>query len=148
VLDGDQVVYVAQAPSRHSMRMFTEVGRRVDAHCTAVGKAILAQLPDDTVEQVLARAKMSPQTERSITTVDAMRTELNVIRDQGYAVDDGEQEIGVRCLAVAVPGTPSNAAISISGPETRMGMIAVDEVVPLLTKAAKVLAREMDATRG
>jgi IclR family acetate operon transcriptional repressor len=148
VLDGDQVVYVAQAPSRHSMRMFTEVGRRVDVHCTAVGKAILAQLPEETVEQVLARATMKPQTERSITTVDAMRTELGVIRDQGYAVDDGEQEIGVRCLAVAVPGSPSNAAISISGPETRMGLIAVDEVVPLLTRAAKVLAREMDSTRG
>ena len=148
VLDGDQVVYVAQAPSRHSMRMFTEVGRRVDVHCTAVGKAILAQLPDETVAQVLARAKMKPQTERSITTVDAMRTELKTIREQGYAVDDGEQEIGVRCLAVAVPGSPSNAAISISGPETRMGLIAVDEVVPLLTKAAKVLAREMDASRG
>ena len=148
VLDGDQVVYVAQAPSRHSMRMFTEVGRRVDVHCTAVGKAILAQLPEETVEQVLARAQMKPQTERSITTVDAMRTELGVIRDQGYAVDDGEQEIGVRCLAVAVPGSPSNAAISISGPETRMGLIAVDEVVPLLTRAAKVLAREMDSTKG
>lgn len=148
VLDGDQVVYVAQAPSRHSMRMFTEVGRRVDVHCTAVGKAILAQLPDETVAQVLARAKMKPQTERSITTVDAMRTELKTIREQGYAVDDGEQEIGVRCLAVAVPGSPSNAAISISGPETRMGLITVDEVVPLLTKAAKVLAREMDASRG
>jgi IclR family acetate operon transcriptional repressor len=130
------------------MRMFTEVGRRVDVHCTAVGKAILAQLPEETVEQVLARATMKPQTERSITTVDAMRTELGVIRDQGYAVDDGEQEIGVRCLAVAVPGSPSNAAISISGPETRMGLIAVDEVVPLLTRAAKVLAREMDSTRG
>ncbi|MFC0435281.1 IclR family transcriptional regulator [Kutzneria buriramensis] len=148
VLDGDQVVYVAQAPSRHSMRMFTEVGRRVDAHCTAVGKAILAQLPDDTVAQVLARAQMKPQTERSITTVDAMRTELTSIREQGYAVDDGEQEIGVRCLAVAVPGSPSNAAISISGPETRMSMIAVDEVVPLLIKAAKVLAREMDSPHG
>lgn len=148
VLDGDQVVYVAQAPSRHSMRMFTEVGRRVDVHCTAVGKAILAQLPEETVEQVLARAQMKPQTERSITTVDAMRTELGVIREQGYAVDDGEQEIGVRCLAVAVPGSPSNAAISISGPETRMGLIAVNEVVPLLTRAAKVLAREMDSTKG
>ena len=148
VLDGDQVVYVAQAPSRHSMRMFTEVGRRVDVHCTAVGKAILAELPGDAVEQLLARAKMKPQTERSITTPEAMLAELDQIRTQGYAVDDGEQEIGVRCLAVAVPGKPSSAAISISGPETRMSMIAVDEVVPLLRRAAQVLAREFDSVKS
>jgi IclR family transcriptional regulator, acetate operon repressor len=145
VLDGDQVVYVAQAPSRHSMRMFTEVGRRVDVHCTAVGKAILAELPTESVDQLLARVTMKPRTERSITTPDAMRAELDQIREQGYAVDDGEQELGVRCLAVAVPGKPASAAISISGPETRMSLIAVDEIVPLLRRAAQVLAREFDS---
>ncbi|AHH97859.1 allantoin degradation transcriptional regulator AllR [Kutzneria viridogrisea] len=144
VLDGDQVVYVAQAPSRHSMRMFTEVGRRVDAHCTAVGKAVLAQLPEEAVGQVLARATMRPQTDRSITTVAAMRAELDTIRARGYAVDDGEQEVGVRCLAVAVPGAHANAAISISGPEARMGLISVDEVVPLLHRVAQSLAHELD----
>lgn len=145
VLDGDQVVYVAQAPSRHSMRMFTEVGRRVDAHCTAVGKAVLAQLPDETVDQVLARAKMRPQTERSITSVEAMRAELATIREQGYAVDDGEQEVGVRCLAVAVPGAPANTAISISGPEARMSLISVDEVLPLLRRVAQAVAKDLDS---
>src|SRR3990170_4336645 len=49
MLDGDQIVYVAQVPSRHSMRMFTEVGRRVWPHCTAVGKALLASMPPRTV---------------------------------------------------------------------------------------------------
>src|SRR5437763_3480918 len=53
VLDGEQIVYVAQSPSQHSMRMFTEVGRRVDAHATAVGKAMMANLPDETVTQML-----------------------------------------------------------------------------------------------
>jgi IclR family transcriptional regulator, acetate operon repressor len=147
VLDGDQVVYVAQAPSRHSMRTFTEVGRRIDAHCTAVGKAMLAQLPDETVNQVLARAEMRPQTERSITSVEAMRVELAVIREQGYAVDDGEQEIGVRCLAVAVPGAPGNAAISISGPAARMSLISVDEVLPLLRRVAQAVAKDLDSQR-
>ena len=102
VLDGDQVVYVSQVPSQHSMRMFTEVGRRVDAHATAVGKAVMANLSDDAVAQMLNRTGMRPQTERTISTVAAMQDELTRVRNQGYAVDDGEQEVGVRCYAVAV----------------------------------------------
>jgi IclR family acetate operon transcriptional repressor len=148
VLDGDQVVYVAQAPSPHAMRMFTEVGRRVDAHATAVGKAVLATLPEDTATQLLHRAGMRPSTERTITTIPAMSEELARIRRLGYALDDGEQEVGVRCYAVAVPDAPAGAAISISGPESRMTRIAPDEVVPLMRRLANALARELSATTG
>ena len=128
VLDGDQVVYVSQVPSQHSMRMFTEVGRRVDAHATAVGKAVMANLSDDAVAQMLNRTGMRPQTERTISTVAAMQDELTRVRNQGYAVDDGEQEVGVRCYAVAVPGAPAGAAISISGPEGRMARLSPDAI--------------------
>ena len=62
ILEGDEVVYVAQVPSRHSMRMFTEVGRRVQPHCTGVGKALLSQLPDERVKEILARTGMEPHT--------------------------------------------------------------------------------------
>ena len=146
VLDGEQIVYVAQVPSQHSMRMFTEVGRRVDAHATAVGKAMMANLPDETVTQMLTRAGMRPQTERTITTIPAMHEELARIRKLGYALDDGEQEVGVRCYAVAVPGAPAGAAISISGPEGRMTRVSVDEVVPLMQRLARELAAELDVT--
>ncbi|GAA4860410.1 MULTISPECIES: IclR family transcriptional regulator [Saccharopolyspora] len=143
VLDGEQIVYVAQVPSRHQMRMFTEVGRRVDAHATAVGKAMMANLPADSVAQLLTRAGMRPETERTITTVEGMQQELGRIREQGYAVDDGEQEVGVRCYAVAVPGAPAGAAISISGPEGRMTRITTDDVIPLMQRLAKELAAEI-----
>ena len=132
VLDGDQVVYVAQVPSQHSMRMFTEVGRRVDAHATAVGKAVLADLATDGVAQLLERSGMRAQTERTITSVSAMQDELARIREQGYAVDDGEREVGVRCYAVALPSAPAGAAISISGPEGRMTRMSTATLVPLM----------------
>src|SRR5690625_4479197 len=143
VLDGAQIVYVAQVPSQHSMRMFTEVGRRVDAHATAVGKAVLAHLADDVVEPLLARSAMHPQTERTITSVEAMREELAMIRRDGYAVDDGEQEVGVRCYAVALPSAPAGAAISISGPEGRMARITTEELVPLMRRLASELSTEL-----
>lgn len=146
VLDGAQIVYVAQVPSPHSMRMFTEVGRRVDAHATAVGKAVMATMPADEVTQLLSRTAMNPQTERTITDVEAMQEELGRIRKQGYAIDDGEQEVGVRCYAVAVPGAPAGAGISISGPEGRMTRIATDEIIPLMQRLARDLSTELSAT--
>lgn len=148
VLDGEQIVYVAQVPSQHSMRMFTEVGRRVDAHATAVGKAVLAHLPEEAVTQMLTRAGMRPQTERTINSIDSMHEELARIRQLGYALDDGEQEVGVRCYAVAVPGAPASTALSISGPESRMTRLSVNEVVPLMQRLARDLSAELSVSTG
>ena len=70
VLDHDAVMYIGQVPSRHTMRMFTEPGRRVPAHCTGVGKALLSQLPDDAVRELLARTGMPAATPNTITDPD------------------------------------------------------------------------------
>ena len=140
VLDGDMVVYVAQAPSsRHTFRMFTEVGRRLFTHCTGVGKAVLAQLPEPDVRAIVATAGMPAPTDHTIVDVDELTAELARVRAQGFAVDDGEQEPGVRCVAVPVPATP-RTAISISGPASRLTPEAVPQVVPLLTATADALA--------
>ncbi|NUU21870.1 MAG: IclR family transcriptional regulator, partial [Streptomycetaceae bacterium] len=120
MLDGDEVVYVAQVPSRHAMRMFTEVGRRVLPHCTAVGKVLLARLPRDDVRALLARTGMPRHTDNTLTDPEAFLAQLPAIARQGWAVDDGEQEIGVRCLAAAVPHGSATAAVSVSGPAVRV----------------------------
>jgi IclR family acetate operon transcriptional repressor len=140
LLDGDEVVYVAQVPSRHSMRMFTEVGRRVLPHSTGVGKALLANVPPEEVRALLSRTGMPAATERTIVDPDAFLAELERIRDQGYAVDDNEQEIGVRCLAVTVPDSPTAAAISISGPAGRVTEAATGKIVPVLQGVARQLS--------
>src|SRR5436190_160172 len=122
MLDGDHAVYVAQVASRrHSVRMFTEVGRRVLPHSTAAGKVLLAFRPRPAVEALLDRTGLPARTPR--TTVDRGRflAELDAVARQGYAVDDGEEEIGVRCLAVPVFGVgDSVAAVSVSAPEGRL----------------------------
>ncbi|HEX7658709.1 MAG TPA: IclR family transcriptional regulator [Pseudonocardiaceae bacterium] len=146
ILDGLQVVYVAQVPSPHPMRMFTEVGRRVDVHCTAVGKAILTQFPAEDVDHLLANLDMRPQTERTITDPDTFRAELHTTAARGYAVDDGEQEIGVRCVAVAVPHAPTGTAISISGPDARMSALDPVTVVPLMREIAQILSGQLSAS--
>ncbi|WP_335979642.1 MULTISPECIES: IclR family transcriptional regulator [Streptomycetaceae] len=140
LLDGDEAVYVAQVPSRHSMRMFTEVGRRVLPHSTGVGKALLAQLPDEQVRALLGRTGMPAATEHTLTDPDVFLTALERVRAQGYAVDDNEQEAGVRCLAVSVPGAPTATAISISGPAGRVTEAATAAIVPVLRDVAGKLA--------
>ncbi|WP_344533841.1 IclR family transcriptional regulator [Streptomyces albiaxialis] len=140
LLDGDEVVYVAQVPSRHSMRMFTEVGRRVLPHSTGVGKALLAHTPDEQVRALLARTGMPAATEKTITTPEGFLDALAQVRAQGYATDDNEQEVGVRCIAVSVPDSPTSAAISISGPAGRVTDTATDKFVPLLQEIAADLS--------
>ena len=148
MLDGDRVVYVAQVPSRHSMRMFTEVGRRVHLHCTGVGKVLLAQLPPETARELLVQGGMPARTELTVTDPDELLRQLPTIADQGYAVDDGEQETGVRCVAVPVPGGSAAGAISVSGPAGRLGLDAVSRAVPLLQSAAAALATELGRDGG
>ncbi|MGC0272780.1 IclR family transcriptional regulator [Pseudactinotalea sp. Z1739] len=147
MLDQDMVVYVAQAASRHSMRMFTEVGRRVHAHSTGVGKAVLAELPDAAVLRILERAGMPPATEHTITGPEEFLTELGTIRSRGYAIDDGEQEVGVRCVAMAVPEAPTPTAVSVSGPAARLDLAGLEALLPALRRTAGVLAG-LYATEG
>ena len=143
VLDGNMIVYVAQVPSLHSMRMFTEVGRRAHTHDTGVGKAILAQLPDDTVRGIVTRAGMPTPTEHSIGDVDELLAELDRIRERGYAIDDQEQEIGVRCFSMAVPDAPTPTAVSVSGPISRVDEAFGERAVPMLRKAAEAISAEL-----
>jgi IclR family acetate operon transcriptional repressor len=149
LLDGDQVVYVAQAPSHHSMRTFTEVGRRVLPHCTGVGKALLAQLDPAEARAIVLRTGMPAQTPRTITDPDRLLRELARVRRRGYATDTGEQEVGVLCIAVPVLDAPARTAISISGPEARLTQPMVDRAVPILQDVARRLSAELsydDAT--
>ena len=136
LLDGQQVVYVAQVPSRHAMRMFTEVGKRVLPHCTAVGKALLLETPPDEVRLLLRRNGMPRRTDATITDPDVYVQQLAAAARDGFALDDGEQEIGVRCVAVPLRDAPVRLALSISGPAARMTPELVQRAVPLLQQVA------------
>lgn len=120
VLQGDDVVYVAQVPSPHTLRMFAEVGGHVPPHSTAVGKVLLAAMPRDRALGVLHRTGLPARTSATITDLATFAAELDLVADQGWAADEGEQEAGVRCVAVPVGGPgPTLAAMSLSGPSER-----------------------------
>src|SRR6478735_2789567 len=143
MLDGDRVAYVAQVPGRHSMRMFTEVGRRVEPHCTAVGKALLAAASDEQVRALLRRTGLTRHTTHTVTDPDEFLAQLDRVRESGYAMDEGEQEVGVRCIAVKVPESTLPLAISVSGPAPRMTDDLVADAFPVLRAAAASFAADL-----
>ena len=144
VLDSDMVIYVAQVPSLHSMRMFTEVGRRGYMHATGMGKAILAQLDDEAVRGIVTRTGMPTPTPKSIGDIESLLADLKLIRERGYSIDEEEQEMGVRCFAMAIPNAPTPAAISVSGPVSRVDQSFADQAVPMLREAAQAISDELN----
>ena len=144
VLEDDHVIYVAQAPGRHRMRMFTEVGRRVLPHSTAVGKVLLAWRSEDHVRSVVERLGLPGRTARTVTTLAGFTAELAAVRERGWAVDDEEEELGVRCLAVPVgPGPEALAAVSVSAPASRLDH-GQPMVVEALRRTAEAMSRALD----
>jgi IclR family acetate operon transcriptional repressor len=146
VLTEDHAEYVAQVPSPHAMRMFTEVGRRVNLHSTGVGKAILSTLDEKEVGAIVRRVGLPPQTANTITTEQSLNAALDRIKTRGYALDEEEQELGVRCVAVPLPGNAlSPMAVSVSGPLARVTDQFVERAVPLLHMVAKQLSDDIAA---
>lgn len=143
VLDGDMMVYAAQVPSEHSMRMFTEVGRRVHLSATGVGKAVLPSLEETRVAQIVHSTGMPQLTEKSITDFGELKAELERIRERGYAIDEEEQELGVRCFAVNIDGSPTPMAVSVSGPTSRLDAKFAERAVPMLQAVARDISTDL-----
>ena len=134
--------YVAQAPGRHTMRTFTEVGNRVALHCTGVGKALLAVVPPAQASRLIGAAPLVALTAGTITDPAALHAEIALTRTRGYALDEGEMETGVRCVAVGLPGT-APMAISVSGPAARMTDDLITAAVSALRTAADQLQHQL-----
>lgn len=144
VLEGDDVVYVAQVPSPQALRMFTEVGRHVRPHSTAVGKVLLASLPVERALAILRRTGLPRSTEHTITDIDAFARELELAQERGWAVDEGEQEVGVRCVAVPIgDGRQVVAAISLSGPAYRFAGSREPGLVERMRQIARTFAGDI-----
>src|SRR5215472_11051469 len=144
VLDDGEAVYIDQAQSSRILRMFTQVGNRMPVHSTGSGKALLAHLPQDVVDGILRRFGMPARTSKTITDPTTFRQELAKTRERGYAIDDEEQEEGVRCLAAPVRDASGQvvASLSVSGPVTRLNDQQMEAVIPeLLDCGAKLSAK-------
>lgn len=144
VLDAGEVLYLEKIEPSRSVRMACRVGKRNPAHCTAVGKAMLARLPEREVDDILRRHGLQRLTPHTITTPAELKAELQAIRERGYSVDNEEVEEGVRCVAVAVldHGGRPVAAISVSAPAFRLPMEKIPAVAASVCRAGQELSHE------
>ncbi len=144
-VDGEAVC-MAQVECRQMMRAIARPGGRVLMHCSGVGKAILAALEPEEVHAVLRRHGLPRLTERTIDTPRRLEAALAEIRDRGWALDDEEHAIGLRCVAAAIRDENARpvGAVSVSGPSVRIPDTRLVE----LAAAVRHTARELTLAIG
>ncbi len=145
VADG-QVVYIDRVESQWPLGLRFEAGSRVPLHCTAIGKLMLSQMPEEMLESHLAGGGLARYTTGTITDAKRLRAELARIRRQGYSIDNQEFMSGVVCLAVPVAGPRDGrvcAGLAISAAQARVTLAGVKRYLPDLREAAGRIAREL-----
>lgn len=143
MLDGNRVIYLEIVESHRAMRLAAHRGDREPVHSTALGKAIAAHLPEERVRAILAAAGMPRVTRRTITDPQPYLWELAQVRTRGYALDDGENEIDGRCVAVPVVGGNLAAAISLSAPASRFPLSQAEETAEMLREIVSAAVGEL-----
>jgi len=150
ILDGYHGIYTVQAQSMRLMRLFAEIGNQLPLHATGCGKILLAFQPEHVFAFVVEQIGLPAFTSTTITEAERLRLELAHIRSRGYAIDNEEQEDGVRCLAVPVFGTDEQvqAAISISGPSSRLQEQRMLQLVPQLKRISAAITATLASTQN
>ncbi|WP_344216674.1 IclR family transcriptional regulator [Kribbella sancticallisti] len=144
ILDGSSIIYLDLVESKRGVRMAAKGGDRDPIHSTALGKAIAAFLTEAEVLAALEHSGMPAVTPQTITTVPGYLKELAKVRRLGYAVDDAENEVDGRCVAVPIQGTLLPAALSVSAPASRLPVQDIERVASRLREAATEIARYRD----
>lgn len=138
VADGDQGVYIQKVDAPGLIKIDTYVGRRMDLHCTGVGKIILAYGPVEVLERILAKHVYIRHTRNTITSPRLLQREVAKVRKLGYAIDDEEEELAVRCVAVPVlhPTRRFAAALSVTGTTEQIPLSGIEALAERLKQAA------------
>lgn len=148
LLDGTRVAYLETVESKASIRNAPRQGEREVIHATALGKVLAAGMDPAIVESILKQEGMPSRTEHTIVSINDFMAELDRVREQGYAVDDEENEVGGRCVAIAVPNTSLPVAVSLSAPTSRLSREAVAGVAEIMTRVIARAAAFADSAVG
>lgn len=143
VLDGADVVYVARVEARRVFSSRIDIGTRLPAHCTALGRVLLGGLEPEALEAWMARYPLSPWTERTVVDPALFRQRIQEARRQRHAIIDGETELGSRSIAVPVPDLTGRtvAALNIGASAARVSLAQMRrEMLPALRAAAERIA--------
>jgi IclR family KDG regulon transcriptional repressor len=144
-LMGNEIMDIAKIESPRSVRIHARIGSLIPAHCTATGKAILAYLPENKIQALYSAAALSTCTENSVRDLDTLIKNLAVIRGQGYAVEENEYEIGMKCIAAPIFSEDNEviAAIGIAGLTFRIDERNTSEIVKAVVEQALTVSTSL-----
>ncbi len=145
VLSDIEIVYVNKVDSPRTLGVMSKIGQRGPLHCTALGKTLLAYQPEGEQAKIIQKIRMTPFTSRTITSKQKLMKELRIIRKQGYALDRREIEEDVECIGSPIQNHLGNviAAISISGPQIKIGTPRERQFIHAVVKAAALISSKM-----
>lgn len=146
-MDDTEAVYIYKEEShQNSVRMVSRVGSRIPLYCSGVGKAIAADMKDAQIEALWKKSKIQALTPYTITDYARFFEKIKQIRKNGYALDDEENELGVRCIAVSIPDYKNRPkyAFSISAPAVRMPDERIRELSSLVLKIKEEICQNME----
>jgi IclR family transcriptional regulator, acetate operon repressor len=143
--DQGSAVYVAQIECREMMRSFARLGARVPMHCSGVGKALLAAMDETAFAQFAHKRSLAPATARSLKTLAALRADIERTKLRGYALDDEEHAVGLRCVAAAIYDEQGRAvsAVSLSGPKARIADARLAKLGDMVAATAARITAEI-----
>lgn len=142
VIEGDEVVYVSKVDAPRPYRMNSRVGAGVPLYSTSIGKAALATMGDEEVRMFVERTGILPMTDKTVADAGELIAELAVIRERGWALDDGENEAGLRCIGAAVFRGDGRAigGVSITGLEHEVADEQLDDLARQVQETAKQIS--------
>lgn len=145
IMEGTDIVYIDKVEANNTISMSSRIGKRNLMYCTATGKVILAFLPEDEVLKVWKNSKIIKLTKNTNTDFILFKKELETIREKGYAIDDEENEMGVRCVGAPIFNINGeiSGALSVSGPKLRVTDDKIDFISKEVIKYANIISEEM-----
>lgn len=145
VENADQCAYVDKIEGEKALRSSSQLGWRQPLHCTALGKVLLAYLPDHRIHHVLRTEELEPLTPYTITDPEQLAAQLSEIRRTGIALDNQEIEVGMFCIAAPILGTGGQVvgAISIAGPVQRFGPDRLPQLIGSVRQTAEAISQDL-----
>jgi IclR family KDG regulon transcriptional repressor len=138
ILDRIDTIYLDKAETNQAMRMEIQIGRRLPAYCTALGKVLLAGLSEDKIKEIYRGVDFIKYTGNTISTLENLLVEIESVRSKQYAIDDEEYSLGFRCIAAPIHDAKGNivAGISLAGPASRLTMERFIDLCPRIQDIA------------
>ncbi len=145
VLDGDEVVYVEKMDMFSGIKLYSQIGFRVPAYCSSLGKCLLSRFSAEALEAALSNCNFEAFTEATTTSIAALKSELVGVRQRGWAIDNGEYDRELRCISAPIYDYRGEiiAAISASGSTDTLTNERIDAVAAYVKSIAEKLSQEM-----